>query len=94
MLTFLENSIFILFPDVLEDDGSSHLTTWSNMVRHREPGSRRERGRPRMRDENNINNNMDCARKSRSLPNISKDKPGTLKSAWRTPEEEEEKFTR
>ena len=54
-----------------EDDVSERYTTWSNMVRQKEPpptterGERGERGRTRTREENNINNNMDSSRKSR-----------------------------
>ena len=50
-----------------------------------------ERGRTRTREENNINNNMDSSRKSRSLPNICKEKP-TIKHAWKASDEVEEKF--
>ena len=50
-----------------------------------------ERGRTRTREENNINNNMDSSRKSRSLPNICKEKP-VIKHAWKASDEEEEKF--
>ena len=55
-----------------EDDVSERYTTWSNMVKQKEPasattehGERGERGRTRTREENNINNNMDSSRKSR-----------------------------
>ena len=50
-----------------------------------------ERGRTRTREENNINNNMDSSRKSRSLPNICKEKP-TIKHAWKASDEDQEKF--
>ena len=50
-----------------------------------------ERGRTRTREENNINNNMDSSRKSRSLPNICKEKP-TIKQAWKVSDEDQEKF--
>ena len=50
-----------------------------------------ERGRTRTREENNINNNMDSSRKSRSLPNICKEKP-TIKHAWKASDEVQEKF--
>ena len=56
-----------------EDDGGT-LTTWSNMVKARGSGGitadleeKLERGRTRTREENNINNNMDSSRKSRSV---------------------------
>merc|ERR550532_3053522 len=84
-----------------KEDGT--LTTWSNMVRQQrggvvmagESGDRETRGRTRTKDkeENNINNNMDSSRKSRSLPNIAKDKP-PIKHAWRAADEDEEKFQR
>merc|ERR1719186_2445087 len=75
-------------------------TTWSNMVRQQReapsagipmPEAGGERGRRRTREENNINNNMDSSRKSRSLPNISKEKP-LIKHAWKATDEDEEKF--
>merc|ERR1719394_2016840 len=78
-------------------------TTWSNMVRQQreapasmalpvpEPGG--ERGRRRTREENNMNNNMDSSRKSRSLPNICKEKP-VIRHAWKASNEDEEKFQR
>ena len=50
-----------------------------------------ERGRTRTREENNINNNMDSSRKSRSLPNICKEKP-IIKHAWKASDEDQEKF--
>ena len=50
-----------------------------------------ERGRTVSREENNINNNMDSSRKSRSLPNICKEKP-VIKHAWKASDEEEEKL--
>jgi len=81
-----------------KDDVSERYTTWSNMVKQKEPasattehGERGERGRTRTREENNINNNMDSSRKSRSLPNISKEKP-LIKHAWKATDEDEEKF--
>merc|ERR1719323_2934796 len=50
-----------------------------------------ERGRRRTREENNMNNNMDSSRKSRSLPNICKEKP-VIRHAWKASNEDEEKF--
>ena len=68
------------------------------MVKAREGGGitaeleeKLERGRTRTREENNINNNMDSSRKSRSLPNICKEKP-TIKQAWKASDEDQEKF--
>merc|ERR550532_3161182 len=82
-----------------KDDGGT-LTTWSNMVKARggvgitaELEEKLERGRRRTREENNINNNMDSSRKSRSLPNICKEKP-VIKHAWKASTEDEEKFQR
>jgi len=91
-----------------ESSNTERLTTWSNMVKQQRvagagdtkdmqigvqgcPGD--NRGRSRTREENNINNNMDSSRKSRSLPNICKDKP-LIKHAWKASDEEEEKFQR
>jgi len=78
-----------------KDDVSERYTTWSNMVKQKEPVTttteQGERGRTRTREENNINNNMDSSRKSRSLPNISKEKP-LIKHAWKATDEDEEKF--
>jgi len=77
-------------------------TTWSNMVRQQReapsagipmPEAGGERGRRRTREENNINNNMDSSRKSRSLPNICKEKP-VIRHAWKASNEDEEKFQR
>jgi len=77
-----------------KDDISDKFTTWSNMVRQKDGAiPTAHRGRTKTKEENNINNNMDSSRKSRSLPNISKDKP-PIKHAWKGTEEEEEKFQR
>lgn len=77
-----------------KDDISDKFTTWSNMVRQKDGAiSTDHRGRIKTKEENNINNNMDNSRKSRSLPNISKDKP-PIKHAWKGTDEEEEKFQR
>jgi len=76
-----------------KEDISDKYTTWSNMVRQKDGAGNIERGRFRYREENSINNNMDSSKKSRSLPNISKDKP-SIKHAWQNTEEEEEKFQR
>jgi len=83
-----------------KDEVGERYTTWSNLVRR--PGQAeeaeqragvleqdtRERGRTRTREENNINNNIDSSRKSRSLPNICKEKPA-LRQAWAATEDEE-----